>query len=165
MSEQPPLLELPEPEPGIPDAALRFVVHGKPEPAGSKKGYIVGKPPRQHVNIVDDNDELKPWQAKVREHVAGELPDDFDVWDGPVSLNLTFYRPRNVGHFGTGRNAGVVLPSAPPYPHTVPDALKLARGVEDALTGVLWANDSRIVDEHLFKRWGPAQVVIVAWPL
>jgi predicted short-subunit dehydrogenase-like oxidoreductase (DUF2520 family) len=32
--------------------------------------------------------------------------------------------------------------------------LKLARGVEDALTGIVWRDDAQIVVEHLEKRYG-----------
>jgi len=32
--------------------------------------------------------------------------------------------------------------------------LKLARAVEDALTGVIWADDAQIVDEVIRKRYG-----------
>jgi Holliday junction resolvase RusA-like endonuclease len=40
-----------------------------------------------------------------------------------------------------------------------PDTLKLARAVEDALSGIVWVNDSRIVDERIRKRWGDRSAV------
>lgn len=33
----------------------------------------------------------------------------------------------------------------------MPDVLKLARGVEDALTGIVWRDDAQIVNESLSK--------------
>ena len=72
------------------------------------------------------------------------------------------YRPRPSNHFGTGKNAGVRKDSAPYFPIVRPDVLKIARGIEDALTGVIYRDDSQIVDEHLMKRYGePARVEII----
>jgi hypothetical protein len=46
-----------------------------------------------------------------------------------------------------------------------PDVLKLARAIEDAITGVIWVDDSQIIDEHLYKRWGdPARVEVTIEP-
>ena len=39
--------------------------------------------------------------------------------------------------------------------------LKLARAVEDALTGIVWRDDAQIVDEQLSKVYGePARVEV-----
>ena len=76
---------------------------------------------------------------------------------GALRVSFTFYRPRPKGHFG----AKGVRPSAPRYPTTKPDVLKLARAVEDALTGVLWRDDAQIVAESIYKDYGePARVVV-----
>lgn len=44
-------------------------------------------------------------------------------------------------------------PLAPIAPIVRPDLLKLARAVEDALSGVLWKDDSQVVVEVLRKRY------------
>ena len=78
-----------------------------------------------------------------------------------IAATFTFYRPRPKSHFGTGRNAAILKPSAPTYPIGRPDALKLARAVEDAMTGVVYSDDALIVREVLTKFWGePARVEI-----
>jgi Holliday junction resolvase RusA-like endonuclease len=142
---------------------MRFTVLGEPQPAGSKRGFVVtpkggGKP---RAVVADDNRKAKPWQAEVKAAAHDALGDGFELIRGPVELTLTFIRPRPKGHFRTGRNAGCIKASAPPFPITRPDALKLARAVEDALTGVVWADDSMIVDETLHKRYGePARCEI-----
>lgn len=44
------------------------------------------------------------------------------------------------------------------WPTTKPDALKLARSTEDALTGILWADDSQNVQIYIEKRYaGPGE--------
>jgi Holliday junction resolvase RusA-like endonuclease len=45
-------------------------------------------------------------------------------------------------------------PNAPKYPTTRPDALKLARAAEDALTGIIWTDDAVTVDLTIKKRYG-----------
>jgi Holliday junction resolvase RusA-like endonuclease len=47
-----------------------------------------------------------------------------------------------------------------------PDVLKLARAVEDALTGILYRDDAQIVTEVLRKRYGdPPRVEIRLSPV
>lgn len=141
-----------------------FTVYGTPEPAGSKRGFNTGA----GVRVVDANPKAKDWKRMVAQ-VAGEHTDDSDplddgLFDGPLAVEFQFYVPRPLGHFGTGRNSGMIKRSSPLYPTTRPDALKLARAVEDALTGVLYRDDSQIVYEILSKHYGtPARVHVRVW--
>lgn len=139
---------------------LSFTVIGKPEPAGSKRAFI--RKGMRHPVVVDANDKSAPWKQEVASRAYaehGERP----LMTGPIAVSFKFYKPRLKGHFGKGKNAGVLTAEglANPYPATKPDALKLARGIEDALTGVVYRDDAQIVEEHLFKFWGePARVEI-----
>ena len=137
---------------------LEFTVFGKPETAGSKRGFIVrSKSGKQHVAIVDDNKNTKPWQAQVRFCAKQAWPSP-TLALGPVFLRCTFYFARFKTHYGTGRNAGKLRPSAPKDHTQRPDSLKLMRAIEDALTGVLYKDDCQIVDEAHGKRWaGPGE--------
>lgn len=142
------------------------VVHGEAQPAGSKRAFV--NPKNGRAIVTDANSKAKPWKSQVAQvvgSVLAEHPEIGALWDGPIALELIFYRPRPASHYGTGKNAGILKPSAPAYPVGRPDALKLARGVEDALSGVLYRDDARIVDELLRKRWGEARVEIKAWRL
>jgi Holliday junction resolvase RusA-like endonuclease len=140
--------------------AISFTAIGKPQPAGSKSGApIRRKNGSIGVAMRDSNPKAKPWQAIVanaaREAYSG------DLLRGPLYVKMTFYLPRPKGHFGTGRNAAKVKESAPQHPAKKPDVLKLARGTEDALSGVVFADDAQIVSEHLHKAWGePARVEV-----
>jgi Holliday junction resolvase RusA-like endonuclease len=148
---------------------VEFVVAGEAEPAGSKisepvrrkGGVIVTKDtprgPEPVLRTRDDNPKVRGWKDRVAQvalvaflHGGAHR----QLLDGPLEAEFTFYRPRPLGHFGTGRNAGKLKDSAPAFPITRPDALKLARAVEDALSGVVYRDDSQIVDEHLRKRYG-----------
>jgi crossover junction endodeoxyribonuclease RusA len=135
---------------------IAFTVLGKAEPAGSKRAFRHSKTGR--VMVTDANANAKPWQAVVA--AAGhEAMDGRPLFDGPLKVSFDFFQPRPKGHYGTGRNRNVLRASAPAFPTARPDLLKLARAVEDALTGVCWRDDSLIVSEALMKEYGePAQV-------
>jgi Holliday junction resolvase RusA-like endonuclease len=83
-------------------------------------------------------------------HIAHEAAKEYGVqlFSGAIDFSCHFWLPRPKHHYGKG---GFLLPSAPYYHIIKPDTLKLARAVEDALTGVVWTDDSIIVREHLSK--------------
>jgi len=135
---------------------IEFTVYGKPAPAGSKKGFYNAKARR--VIITDDSKHSRPWKAQVSD-AAAEAMDGRVLINGPLELRLAFYVPRPKGHFG----AKGVRPSAPVSPAVKPDLLKLARAVEDALSGIVYRDDAQIVRELLAKQYGePARVVVQA---
>lgn len=140
------------------DAVAEFVVIGIAKPGGSKRGFV--NPKNGRVIITEDS-KNRSWRQEVAQAgavaMAGREPEL-----GALAVTFTFVRPRPRGHFGTGRNAGVVKTGAPAFPITRPDVLKLARAAEDALTGIVWRDDSQIVDERLLKVWGaPERLEVV----
>lgn len=136
-----------------------FTVYGVPAPAGSKKGFYNHKAKR--VIITDDSKRSRPWKAQISD-AAAEAMAGAPLLEGPLVVALTFIVPRPKGHFGSGRNAGVVKASAPESPTVKPDLLKLARAVEDALSGIVYRDDSQIVVETLHKLYGePACVKVM----
>jgi Holliday junction resolvase RusA-like endonuclease len=140
-------IERPDREPD-----LSFEVVGQPKTAGSKD---------PHARVLDDGtvkmwvsdqsgDAGKAWRTVIG-YAANAAMRGRKRYDGPLYVELTVLRKRGPGHFGTGRNAGKLLPSAPLYPATKPDAVKLARALEDALTGIVWTDDSRNCTVHVEK--------------
>ena len=117
--------------------SITFFVPGLPQPGGSKRAFYIKKLGR--AVITDANAKAKPWKATVaayaREQYAGQ------PLDGPLKVTMIFTMPRPKYHFGKhGRKA-----NAPIY-HTVkPDSTKLLRSTEDALTGILWRDDSQVM--------------------
>jgi Holliday junction resolvase RusA-like endonuclease len=137
--------------------SLTFTAYGRPQPAGSKRAFpLRRKDGSIGVSVSDANPKAKDWQfdvqgAALRELVVLGMDGHMPVFNCPVVLDLRFYLARPKGHMGTGRNAEQVKASAPAYPVTKPDTTKLVRGVEDALTGILWRDDAQIVDQHAAK--------------
>lgn len=70
-----------------------------------------------------------------------------------IEVTMRFYMQRPKGHYGTGRNAGVLKDSAPLRPITKPDADKLERRVLDAMTGIMYGDDGQVVDTHPSKHY------------
>lgn len=139
---------------------LAFCVYGQPQPAGSKRAF---QNKRGAVVIVDDAKGSRPWKQEVAE-TADQAVTTYG-WDratrSPVRLDVTFVLPRPKGHHGTGRNAGLVKPGAPAWPSVKPDATKLLRAVEDAMTGIVYYDDAQVVQQSAHKRYGhPARVEI-----
>lgn len=126
---------------------VQFFVAGIPKPAGSKRGFYIAKIKR--VVITDDCKTSRDWKTDVKHEAQRQY--DGPLWTCPIRLELTFIMPRPASHYRTGKNAHMLRDSAPERPTSKPDVLKLARGVEDALTKIIWEDDAQIVDEELNK--------------
>ena len=132
---------------------ITFFVPGKPQTAGSKRAFVIrrGGQYTGRAIVTDDNPKSRDWKTDVG--IMAKLSYAGQPLTGPIELDLTFYLDRPKGHYRTGKYAESLRPSAPTHPTTKPDLLKLARGVEDALTGIVWRDDSQIVWERLQKRY------------
>lgn len=128
-----------------------FFVPGVAQPAGSKRAFF--RPGMKHPSVVDANSKAAGWKTYVKQMAAACRPEAPIA--GPVRLDVAFTMARPKSHYRTGKNAGQLRPDAPVFHTHKPDALKLARGVEDALTGIMWVDDSQICNETLAKRYGP----------
>ena len=129
---------------------------GKPATSGSKtvfprrdgKGFIV----------TPANKKQKNWQAAIRDnavsqitHYQHEIMGLIPFENGALKLKTVFVLSRPKGHYGTGKNANKLKPSAPDYPAVKPDSLKLARAVEDALNKIIYRDDSQICKHEIEK--------------
>jgi len=136
---------------------VRFTVFGPAQPAGSK---TIGRGPAGRVWVREAGRRSAPWRQQVAQ-VAGEAIGERELLDGPLAATMTFHVARPKKHYG----AYGLLSSAPVLPASRPDLLKLARAVEDALTGVVYRDDAQIVEELLEKRYGePARVEVWVGP-
>ncbi len=146
---------------------ISFSVFGEPKPQGSKrvvpiysKAGPVIRDGRVLTRCVNDNPKLGEWRQEIAH--AARMAYSGPLLCGPLQVAMTFVRPRPSSHFGSGRNAATLKPSSPDWPIARPDVLKLARAVEDSLSGVIYRDDSQIVDERLTKIFGDCFRVDVA---
>ena len=130
---------------------LSFTAYGKPEPQGSAKGFLIGG----KVRITSANPKMRPFRSSVtaeaRYTVAQEnLPEPVFPKHEPVRLvvTFTFLKPPSV-------------PRRREHCVVKPDLDKLTRLVNDALTGVAYADDAQVVETVSRKVYGPIEGVTV----
>lgn len=148
--------------------SVAFTVPGRPLPSGSKStvpitraGETVGR------RIVESGNRhaKAAWRADIQHHATHAMHNQPPL-QGPVALTASFHLRRPQSHYGQGRNKHRLRDAAPGYPATMPDLLKLARGLEDALQGIVYRNDAQIVIESLGKVYGePERVEVTVTPL
>ena len=105
-----------------------------------------------------DSKTLKPWRRRVAANARLAMRGCSPL-TGPVELTVTISRCRPKSHFNS---RGELKPDAPEYPITRPDTLKQVRAVEDALTGIVWLDDSQVVDHRLVKIFNPTPKVVIS---
>ncbi len=83
--------------------------------------------------------------------ISGDLKGKQPI-DVGIRVEMEIYMPRPKSHFGTGRNSGKIKGSSPRFPITRPDIDNLEKLFLDAAEGLLWTDDSRIVQKttHLW---------------
>lgn len=134
---------------------LFIFVPGIPGTAGSKRafpvrkgGVLTGK------TIVTDaaGPKGKQWMQTVKQFAAEHYEGE-PVRDAALKLTIRFQMPRPKSHFRTGKRSNELKEDAKKFHLQTPDTLKMARAVEDALTGIVWHDDCQIVDGTQTKEW------------
>ena len=135
---------------------LEFTVYGEPIPQGSMKAFI----PKGWTRAVltSDNKRTKPW----RQAVAGSALEVMDKENLEcagknvpflLAVVFRFTKPRSV------RKS--ILEKT-----TKPDIDKLVRSILDALTGILFVDDSQVVAIYARKEFGAQPMAkISAWEI
>lgn len=134
---------------------LTFTVVGEPMSKGSMIGEVVtrgdgsvvyknGRPVCRvrHAKKGIDKDarEIARIALNAREAV------DWPLLRGEaIAVTVRFFTQRPSGHYGTGRNAGLLKDSAPTRPAKRPDVDKWVRHLLDAMTGVVYTDDGQVV--------------------
>lgn len=127
-------------------------VLGTPAPKGSGRAILIrGKARHVPSGSNANRDALQAWDGAVRAAAADAIghvgaPPLVGV---AIALAIEFRMARPGSHWGTGKHAGRLKPSAPTYPLGKPDSSKLLRATEDSLTGIVWDDDSRVSLHHV----------------
>jgi len=129
---------------------LSFDVRGLPITAGSK---TIGRTKDGRMFVRPEQGQKGTNWMRLVGQVASETFAGQPVILGPVSLRLEFRFLRPRGHYRTGKNAHLLRPSARLSHTTKPDLSKLTRAIEDALTGIVWRNDSQVNHHNCHKRY------------
>ena len=125
---------------------VEFKVPGLPKPAGSKRAITI--PGRKFSQIIDDS-KNKPWIKTVQQYAVLNWGKDVPS-SREFQMQLTFILPRPKAHY---RADGSLKTGAPGRHAKKPDATKLTRCVEDALTGIVWVDDAQVVHQSIAKTY------------
>ena len=131
---------------------IQFEVLGHPAPKGSGRAMLIGGKARHVPSGSSVNQKaLRSWDVNVREAAVAALGwCESPMFVGrALECEILFRLARPAGHWGKKG----LRPSAPSYPIGKPDAGKLARSTEDSLKGIVFDDDSRIVDLIARKRY------------
>jgi len=121
-----------------------FTVYGKP--VAKARPRVVRLPNGQSRTYTPK--ATASWEEMIRYQALGHRPAA--LIDGPISVDATFYLPKPKSR----RKSDV-------WADRKPDWDNLGKAVTDALEGLFWANDSRIVDCRVRKLYGdPPRVEI-----
>lgn len=115
---------------------FEFTVLGEPIPMGSSRAFTYrSKHDGQvHAAVTSDNPRMKDWRSDIRRAAQLVIPPGYMPTKEPVALSLLFVVPKPASK-----------PQKAVFPLTRPDLDKLARAFSDALTRVVWADDSQLV--------------------
>ncbi len=127
---------------------VEFFVHGLPESQGSARAFVHNG----RAHITSANPKLNDW----RRLVADGAQDHATLFVGPISMQLRFYLPKPKS-----------IPKKVEWPAKRPDLDKLIRAIGDALTGIMWHDDSQICVIYALKLYAdtehPPGVFVGIW--
>ena len=114
---------------------IEFIVYGEPVAQGRPKTAVV-----QGRAIVYDPKKSSEFKRDVKVIAQVHVPDE--LLTGPLEMTIKIYRPIPQSMSQTKREQALreeLLPAKKP------DLKNYVAGIEDALEGVLYVNDSQIV--------------------
>ena len=128
-----------------------YVIAGSPRPQLRHRArYIKPKVGKGFVSVYDDPDS-----AKEKKHIAALIKKSTPerILDCPLQVDLVFHMPRPLSHYGTGRNSDKLKDSAPKMHTKKPDIDNLRKLTMDALTGIVWRDDSLVCKGTTTKQY------------
>ena len=143
--------------------AVYITIPGKPvaknRPRFAKRGKFV-------TTYSDQETEESKFYMLAREQVLKQIKNPLT---GPIIVRAIFSFERPKSHYGTGKNAEILKPSAlKSYEHTgKPDVDNCIKFALDCLNGLAWADDKQIVSIRIDKQWvqGPGVSRFGIWTM
>ena len=127
----------------VPESEIEFTVWGEPVPQGRARFARRG-------NFVTTYDPEKSRNYKHDVKLAAIQVKPETPLEGPISLTVKVFRsiPKS---FGKKKVAQALAGELRPI--TKPDLKNIITGIEDALKGIIWKDDSQVVDFGKSSKW------------
>jgi len=127
---------------------VKFTVMGTPVAKGRPKfarrgNFVKTYTPSKTVN----------YETLVKLSFIQAVGTEFRPYDQAICVRVNAHFARPKGHFGTGKNEGVLKESAPEHMLVKPDADNVIKAVIDALNGIAFTDDKLIVHIHGSKAY------------
>lgn len=130
---------------------MRIIVPGAPiakkRPRFARRGKFV-----QTYNEQETEEGRWLWEAQQQIDAAMQ---------GAVKVEMLFAMPRPKSHYGTGRNEWKLKESAPLLHTKKPDIDNLQKWVLDCLNGILWVDDSCVVEARARKEYAEKPMTVI----
>ena len=132
---------------------ISFTVQTKPVPQARPRFFVRRKGNKNFVGAYDPKQcktfkEVIAWHARIKMKETGIR----EVTKAPIAISLIF---------AMGQGGKPAYPVGRQRFHVKrPDIDNLAKAVKDALKGIIYADDSQIVEAHLYKQYGGPEVRI-----
>jgi crossover junction endodeoxyribonuclease RusA len=135
---------------------MEFIVPGQPEPQGSKVLSRYG-------HMYESAKGLPLWRAKVSDQARAAMKGRYrnynpalPIFSSAVMVDVTFIR----------RRPKSMSKNAPVTHIKKPDTSKLLRAIEDSMTGIVYHDDSQVIEAHPRKRYAypdetPGAIILV----
>ena len=144
---------------------IEFFVPGHPKTQGSLRSFALKSGGRYTGKVVTPQcDKVISWRGVVSTYaLQARQQQGWVLTAEPVMVTLDFHLLRPKAHYRTGNNSHLLKDSVPAAPISIRsgDGDKLTRAVWDALTGVLWADDSQVAMWAGAKHYGHEEGVYV----
>ena len=132
---------------------VSFVCYSRGAPQGSKRALGPGR-------MIESSKRVKPFRKELAAAAMDTpLPKGWPM-DAPMRVSYRFHFQRPKSHL---TSKGALVKDAPEEAtsRSIGDIEKLARAVSDALSGILFNDDSQVVEMHLAKAYDSFDMVVV----
>lgn len=131
---------------------IKFEVHGTPIPWKA--------PVTNRFGGIHGREDMKAWQAAITEIAMNIMGDDPPL-DGPIYLGLDFMLDIP-GYIRRSKKKHMSALSGDIAPVKRPDLSNFVKCVEDALSGVVFVDDSQVICCHSSKKYSHVSGVVIA---
>lgn len=124
---------------------IEFTIYGEPVAQGRPRFSTAG-------GFVKAYDPAKSGDYKKYVKLAAMEFAPKTLMEGPIKLKLTVYRSMP-GYLSKSPKKAAAAEAGEILPVSKPDVDNYLKGVKDALKGVIWKDDSQVVDAYAKKRY------------
>lgn len=114
----------------------KFIIQGNPRGQGRPRATRRGN----HASVYEAKEDTM-YKQNLAAQVVAQRPEF--IKDAPIVIEPRFYLPRPKAHYNSKGQIKERFIAA--CPTGKPDLSNLIKGLEDALNGIVWADDSLIV--------------------